>query len=528
MVVLAALLNGCMFTSLSRTHELSGEVRGLWTGAGDVTLRVTTDRESFLTSQSRNGEIAFARELPTGAPYTVSLEESPPDHACQVQSGATGIAAPESSEPVIVSCTGPDAGVTFDGPWPWSFDRTAEVQTFDGSVLTQQARLTLTSGDPGIRAERDGLQVALGQPSVIPLAMGTTTVTVVFARADGLSKTYQLIFQRGAVEPELVKEFPSTTPVRSVAIQGGLMAYAARATLSPVAPTLVAHERTSAGWSPGLTTALAARDRNLLDATFPLSVHKDIVSLAQGASLDQFTRTAPGAFQARLDTIPRSNQVTGLAAIDEDLFLWNGAGDGTTGCGASVTPHTLRRLTLRTANEVDCRRPVGHSGQPAAVAANDLRVFAVENGVDEVHVLDRNLNQETGVSRPSGISAFRQGIVAAPGMFAVRATLAANGSAVVEVFAASGTQWTSVGRLANPATPSSTTFAAGLALMRDFMAAGDPAGAGAVHLFLGAGALFAPAKVIAAPPAAPGFGSLVALSEDTLVVASTSAVFLYR
>ncbi|HRC58548.1 MAG TPA: hypothetical protein PKU97_21650, partial [Kofleriaceae bacterium] len=61
---MASLVAGCVFTSLGRTHELAGEVRGLWAGAGEITVRVTSERETFLTSQSRNGEIAFTRGLP--------------------------------------------------------------------------------------------------------------------------------------------------------------------------------------------------------------------------------------------------------------------------------------------------------------------------------------------------------------------------------------------------------------------------------------------------------------------------------
>lgn len=522
-VALVGALAGC-FTSLQRTQELAGEVRGLWDGAGEVVVRVTSERGSFVTSQSRNGEIAFARSLPTGMAYTATVVESPPEHTCSVTAGGSGVAN-DASELIVVSCVGPDARVAFDGAWDWSFDPSAEVQTFAGSVLTQQALFTLSSDEPGMTAELDGQDVSLGSAYAVPLAMGETPVTLVFTRPDGLSKTYQLQFKRGAREPELVKELVSQVPVRSVAVEGGLVVAAGKSDSSNGAVQAIAHERMATGWAAGLTTALSVQLAGLGEPWLPLVVQQGIISLVQGNDLVQLAHAAPGTFSRRTDRVARSELVTAMAVRDEELYVWNAVGGGANGCQSSATPHTVRKLALHTSDEQQCRRPSGHGNAAATLAVTSTRVFAVESGMSELHVLDRTLDSKPGISTPAGVSAFRQAIAADDSLVAVWVQLSAGGTAV-ELFRPEGTGWASAGRLA-PST-SSSNFGAALALEQGVLAVGDPSGAGAVHVMVSAGAGWAPAKVLTVGPQATGFGAAVALSRDTLVVASRQAVHLYR
>ncbi|MBK7534212.1 MAG: hypothetical protein IPI49_02350 [Myxococcales bacterium] len=534
-VLVASLVAGCVFTSLGRTHELAGEVRGLWAGAGEITVRVTSERETFLTSQSRNGEIAFTRGLPAGVAYTVTLEEVPEDHRCQVVAGASGVAQAEASEPIIITCVGPDARVAFDSSWGWTFDATLDEQTFAGSVLTQEVRLLTASDEEGMTVQRDGQDVALGELTVA-LPMGTTTVTLAFTRLDGLGRSYQLVFERGAREIELVKTLPASAQVRSLALEHGVLVFAARANGDNDAPLVTAHERDGAGWSAGSTRALTARDVNLGEQVFPLVIHKGIVSLVQGRYIDQFTRTGPGIFTGRTDLISRSNAISSMVAADEDLYIWNRLGDAQVNCGVGDSPHTIRKLALRTTNYVDCVRPPLHqtSSQAAVLAINATNVFAIESGLDELHVTDRNLNQQTTLRPPNPVTSFRDALVAGPGLLAVRAAVA--GGTVVQLFEAAGTGWSAGARLTPPVLEAgqtgSATFGSALALRGDVLVAGEAAAQGAapgaVHVFRGGGASWAVAKSLAQAPANPSFGSMVVLAGDTLAVGSNTAVYVYR
>lgn len=522
MVLVVSGLLGC-FTSLQRTQELAGEVRGLWDGAGEVVVQVSSERGSFVTAQSRNGEIAFAQNLPNGTAYTVTVVESPPEHQCSVTSGSSGVAS-DASELIVVSCLGPDARITFDGAWDWTFDPSAEVQTFAGSLLTQQARFSATSSEEGMSAQLDGKEVPLGAAVSVPLVMGETPATLVFTRPDGLSKTYQLQFLRGAREPELVKELAFTVPVRGVAIEEGLVVAVGRSDANGPAQ-VVSHERAAAGWASGLTTMLPANLPNIGEPWLPLVVQQGTISLAQGNNLVQFTRTAPGMFSRRTDNVPRSELVTSMAGRDQDLFVWSASGTGTNGCQVSVTPHTVRKLVMRTGNEQQCRRPNGHSSAAAALAVTSARVFAVESGVSELHVLDLSLDSLPGISAPSGVAMFRQAIAADDSLVAVSVQLFGGGAAV-ELFRPEGAGWASAGRVTPPA--SSSTFGAALALAQGVLVIGDPSGAGAVQVMTGSGASWAPGTRLTAGAQITSFGTALALSHDTLVVASRQGVHLYR
>jgi hypothetical protein len=72
------------------------------------------------------------------------------------------------------------------------------MQTFAGSVVAQDLALTI-SGSGVSSASVNGTAAKLGEPtSAIALPLGPTTVQVGLSASGGLSKTYELIFTRGA------------------------------------------------------------------------------------------------------------------------------------------------------------------------------------------------------------------------------------------------------------------------------------------------------------------------------------------
>src|SRR5262249_28406915 len=96
------------------------------------------------------------------------------------------------------ACQGPDVAIALSGAWGWSFDPTQEVQTFVGPLAARDVALTVTSTF-ATQASVAGATVALGEPTVpIALPLGARTVPVSLQARGGLSKTYQLVFERAA------------------------------------------------------------------------------------------------------------------------------------------------------------------------------------------------------------------------------------------------------------------------------------------------------------------------------------------
>jgi hypothetical protein len=178
-------------------RRIGGQVRGLWDGADGVALRLQAhDTDTFLTVAA-DGAFHFAERLPPGTEYTVTVATSPVQHTCVVDGGGNGIVADADVTSVSIACTGP-ASIALSGPWGWTFDPTQETQTFEGSIATQDVVLTV-SGSELRSASMNGTAALLDQPApALALPLGKTMVPVAVIARSGLSKTYQLVFDRGS------------------------------------------------------------------------------------------------------------------------------------------------------------------------------------------------------------------------------------------------------------------------------------------------------------------------------------------
>ena len=183
---------------VTQGRHVAGRVHGLWDGADGVALRLMADGVDTLLTASGNGEFHFPPQFAPGASYTVTVVTNPVQHTCMVDGGGNGVVADAEVASVSIACTGPAMTVGFSGPWGWTFDPTEETQTFAGSVVAQAVALTIGGGSL-TSATVNGAAAALGQPSAaIPLPLGPTSVRVGVSASGGLSKTYELVFQRGA------------------------------------------------------------------------------------------------------------------------------------------------------------------------------------------------------------------------------------------------------------------------------------------------------------------------------------------
>src|SRR6185503_17212482 len=98
---------------------------------------------------------------------------------------------------VSVACTGPAVSIQLSGQWNWAFDPNMDTQTFPGSVAAQDVALTI-SGASLTGAEIGGVAVTLGKKTApISLPLGSTSLSIALAASGRLSKTYQLVFDRG-------------------------------------------------------------------------------------------------------------------------------------------------------------------------------------------------------------------------------------------------------------------------------------------------------------------------------------------
>ena len=177
---------------------IAGRVHGLWDGTDGVVLRLHADGGDVLHTVSTNGPFHFDAVLPAGSPYAVTVAASPAMHDCVIEHGGSGVVASVSAPSVSVACTGPEVGIAFSAAWGWSFDPTQEVQTFAGPLAAQDVALTV-SGAATTQASVDGAALVPGQASApIALPLGSRSVPVRFQASSGLSKRYELVFERAA------------------------------------------------------------------------------------------------------------------------------------------------------------------------------------------------------------------------------------------------------------------------------------------------------------------------------------------
>lgn len=178
-------------------HRVGGDVRGLWDGADGVVLQLEADGVNTLLTASANGKFSFPKPLGSGRSYAVTVATSPASHSCVVDSGGNGTVADVDIMNVSVTCSGPVMAIELSGQWGSTFDSTKDTQTFAGSIVVQDIALTV-SGSSLSSVTVNGTAVPLGKPTApLALPLGKTTVPVALTAGGGLSKTYQLVFDRG-------------------------------------------------------------------------------------------------------------------------------------------------------------------------------------------------------------------------------------------------------------------------------------------------------------------------------------------
>lgn len=178
-------------------RRVGGRVHGLWDGAEGLVLRLEAEGIDASLSVSADGAFRFAEPLARGASYAVTVAASPALHACVVETGGSGTIAGADVTGVSVSCTGPVGTISLSRGWAGTFDPAQERQSFDGSIVVQDVALTISGGSL-VDAHVAGTAVTLGEATApIPLPLGATAIAVALTASGGLSKTYQLVFDRG-------------------------------------------------------------------------------------------------------------------------------------------------------------------------------------------------------------------------------------------------------------------------------------------------------------------------------------------
>jgi FG-GAP repeat len=184
--------------SVALDRRVRGQVRGLWTGAEPVVLRLEAGHVDTQLSVAANGAFEFTESVSEGESYRVAIVTSPARHACVVDAAGNGTVANADIMNVSVACTGPAVTIELSEPWGPRVDPTRETQRFQASVFASEVAFTIAGGDLET-AQVDGAQVLLGETTPpISLPLGETSVPIAVVAAGGLSRTYELVFDRGA------------------------------------------------------------------------------------------------------------------------------------------------------------------------------------------------------------------------------------------------------------------------------------------------------------------------------------------
>jgi hypothetical protein len=115
---------------------------------------------------------------------------------------------------VSVACMGPPVTIIMAGGRTWSFDSTQDTQTFPSSIVVQDVTFTI-NGDSLVSAMVNNSAATLGAKTTpIALPLGSITISISLIATGEMSRTYQLIFERGASLLEQVRyEKPSNTGI---------------------------------------------------------------------------------------------------------------------------------------------------------------------------------------------------------------------------------------------------------------------------------------------------------------------------
>jgi len=501
-ITLAAVGAGCSIPSTpfeASEYLIGGQVRGLWTGADGIALRLEADGVNTLLTVSTNSDFSFSRRIATGASYAATVVSPPPYHSCTIDAGGNGIVADADVTTLVVGCRGP-AEVSLSGLWGWAFDPTQDTQRFAGSVAVQEVALTV-SGNDVTSASVGGTPVVLGAKTApIRLPLGSTTVPVMLAARGGLSKTYELEFDRGgSVLDQVVYGKASNTGAGD---NSGYSAALSGDTLAVGAPG-----------EAGATTGVNGNQANN--------------SASNAGAVYVFVRS--GTTWTQQAYVKASN--TG----PDDYFGYSVALSGDT-------------LAVGAPNEASAATGVnGNQADNGANAAGAVYVF-VRSGTtwtQQAYVKasntgpdDNNFGYSVALSGDTlAVGAWGEAS-AATGVNGNQADYSAGNAGAVYVFVRSVTTWTQQAYVKASNTGASDLFGASVALFGDTLAVGawresstatgvngnqadnSASAAGAVYVFVRSGTTWTQQAYVKASNTGPDdyFGSSVALSGDTLAV----------
>jgi ABC-type Fe2+-enterobactin transport system substrate-binding protein len=563
------VFNTSLLEEVTVERRIGGQLRGLWDGADGVALRLEADGVNTLLTVSANGAFQFAELFAPGASYTVTVAANPVQHTCVIEAGANGVVPDTDAMSVSVACTGPVVDIALSGPWEWRFDPTQDTQTFAGSIVAQDVAFAIISSNVS-SAKVNGTPVTLGQETApIALPLGTLMVPVAVTVSGGLSKTYQLVFERGAsVLDQVAYGKASNTGAgdafgRSVALSGDTLAVGALDEASAAtgvngnqtdntafrAGAVYVFVRTGTTWTQqAYLKASNAGDSDLFGGSLALSGD----TLAVGADAEASTATGVNGNQAD-NTAFAAGAVyvfvrTGTTWTQQAYVKASNTGAGDV-FGASVA---LSGDTLAVGAPGEASAATGVNGNQAdntAFRAGAVYVF-VRTGTtwtQQAYVKASN----TGASDSFGTSVALSGDTlavgatgedsAATGVNGNQADNAAPDAGAIYVFVRTGTTWTQQAYVKASNSGASDLFGTSVTLSGDTLAVGADreasaatggngnqadniaVNAGAVYVFVRNGIKWTQQAYLKASNtgASDNFGFSVALSGDTLAVGAT-------
>lgn len=546
-------------------HRVGGNVHGLWDGTDGVVLQLGIDGVNTLLTVSKNGDFSFAQQLDSGSSYAVTVATDPANHSCMIDAGGSGTVADVDVMNVSVACTGPVMAIELSGTWGSMFDPAQDTQMFSGSIMAQDVTFTI-SGSSLASANVSGKPVALGKPTApIALPLGSTTVLIALT-AGGLSKTYQLVFDRGgAALDQVVYGKASNTGTNdnfgySVALSGDTLAVGAHLEAS-AATGVNGNQADNAAASSGavyvfVRTGTTWTQQAYIKASntgvgdnFGSSVALSGDTLAVGAHLEDSAATGVNGNQAD-STAAQSGAVyvfvrTGTT-WKQQAYIKASNTEASDYFGYSVA---LSGDTLAVAAYLEDSAATGINGNQidnTMIDAGAVYVF-IRNGVtwtQQAYIKASNTGMSDYFGRSVALSGDTLAVgayledSAATGINGNQADNVATNSGAVYVFFRNGATWTQQAYVKASNTGASDYFGISVALSGDTLAVGayledsaatgingnqadNTAGdSGAAYVFVRTGTIWAQQAYIKASNTGLGdnFGYSVTLSGDTLAV----------
>jgi hypothetical protein len=547
-VVAVAVSGGCAPAERpdDARYRIGGRVRGMWDGAAGLGLRLEGGGVEALLTATANGAFRFPDEIASGASYTVTVAITPASHTCAVDENASGVVAAADVANVSIACTGPEVAVALSGNDGWRFDPALDRQTFAGSILVQDVALTV-SGAQLSGAVVDGAAAMLGRAtSPIALPLGSRMVSVTVA-SGGLSKTYELVFDRGgSVLDQIAYGKASNAGAgdafgNKVALSGDTLAVAAVAETSGAhgvngdqadnstegAGAVYVFVRSGATWTQ--QAYLKASNTGRGDS-FGCSLALSGNTLAVGASSESSDASGVNGNEAD-DSAPQAGAVY--------VFVRTGTTWAQQAYVKASNPHDLGKFGTSLALSGDTLA-VGSTGERSAargINGDQRDTSAVDAGAVYVFIRSGTAwTQQVYIKASDSAANFKFGeSVALDGN-----TLAvgAVGGRATYVFVRTAATWTEQARVAAPNQAAFFAFGASIALSGDTLAVGAPSDdsaargidgdaqdasapeAGAVYVFVRSGTTWTQQAYVKASNTGSEdrFGTSVALSGDTLAV----------